>query len=116
MMEDKQAKVASGDYMLDNHPFFSSRSADKNNAHASTGIRLPSSSTLISRNISKSKSRDNDDKESIRRAQSRERHYGLQLEQLEKMTITAGPSGDEESAHQEAALARLRSFMKGMGE
>lgn len=59
---------------------------------------------------------DRNDSANTLRTQSRERHYGLQLEELERMALSEGPIGDEESAKQEAALSRVRSFMRGMGE
>ena len=100
-------REANNEIRLDKHPFF------------------PPDSKYSRRHVASPDRRGNESRDDRRgdgadsyspRAQSRERHHGLQLEQLERMKLSAGPMGDEESANQEAALTRLRSFIRGMGK
>jgi hypothetical protein len=46
----------------------------------------------------------------------KDKYYGLTLQRLKEIARTTGALGDEETIGQEAALNRLRDFMRFMGE
>lgn len=48
--------------------------------------------------------------------QQQDKYYGLTLQKLKEIARTTGVLGDEETIGQEAALNRLRDFMRFMGK